>query len=62
VELEDPSGERRNCGTQFPDHPVCHELPSDYTYHSVQQALNAVKQRLGAEVPYRLVGLPVAHE
>jgi hypothetical protein len=46
---EDPSGERRNCRTQLPGHPVCQDLPGDYTYHSVQQALNAMKQRLGAK-------------
>jgi len=49
VDLGDPAGERRNCSTQLPDHPVCHDLPGDYTYHSVQQALNAMKQRLGAK-------------
>jgi hypothetical protein len=46
---EDPSGERRNCRTELPDHPVCQDLPKDYTYHSYQQALDMVKQRLGAK-------------
>jgi hypothetical protein len=46
---DDPSGGRRTCEAEFPDHPVCHELPEDYSYHSVQQALSAMKQRLGVK-------------
>jgi hypothetical protein len=49
VDPEDPSGERRSCATQLPDHPVCQDLPEDYTYHSAQQALNAMKLRLGSK-------------
>jgi len=49
VDPEDPSGERRNCGTELPDHPVCQDLPEDYSYHSAQQALNAMKLKLGSK-------------
>jgi hypothetical protein len=49
VDSKDPSGQRRNCSATFPDHPVCQDLPEDYTYHSVQQALHAMKLRLGTK-------------
>ncbi|HVG61037.1 MAG TPA: hypothetical protein VNA24_20930 [Hyalangium sp.] len=49
VDPEDPSGERRKCGTELPNHPVCQDLPENYTYHSAQQALDAMKQRLGVK-------------
>lgn len=45
----DPSTERRTCDTEFPTYPTCHGLPEEYAYHSVQQALSAMKQRLGAK-------------
>jgi hypothetical protein len=46
---DDPSGERRTCWTELPDHPVCQQLPEEYTFHSARQALEAMKQRLGAK-------------
>jgi len=49
VDPEDPSGERRACDTELPEYPVCQDLPKDYTYHSHQQALDSLKQRLGAK-------------
>ncbi len=49
VTPEEPPGERRTCATAFPSHPTCHELPEEYTYHGVQQALNAMKEKLGAK-------------
>lgn len=49
VDPEDPSGERRSCSEELPNYPVCQDLPEEYTYHSVQQALGAMKQRLGAK-------------
>lgn len=49
VDPEDPSGERRNCSRELPNHPVCQELPDNYTFHSAQQALDAMKQRLGVK-------------
>lgn len=41
-----PSSERRTCWTELPDHPVCQQLPEEYTFHSARQALEAMKQRL----------------
>lgn len=49
VDPEDPSGERRNCGTALPNHPVCQDLPENYTYHSAHQALGVMKQSLGVK-------------
>lgn len=43
---DDPSGERRMCWTKLPDHPVCQQLPGEYTFHSARQALEAMKQRM----------------
>jgi hypothetical protein len=49
VDPEDPSGERRSCREESPSYPVCQDLPQDYSYHSVQQALNAMKLKLGVK-------------
>lgn len=49
VDPDDPSGERRACDTQLPGYPVCQELPADYSYHSHQQALESMRQRLGTK-------------
>ena len=46
---EDPSGERRTCAAEFPVYPTCQELPEEYTYPGAQQALEAMKQRLGTK-------------
>jgi hypothetical protein len=43
---DDPSRDRRTCWTELPDHPVCQQLPSEYSFHSARQALEAMKQRL----------------
>ncbi|KFE68538.1 hypothetical protein [Hyalangium minutum] len=47
--VEDPSGQRRNCGEKLPDYPVCQDLPAGYAFHSAQQALNAMKLRLDSK-------------
>jgi hypothetical protein len=41
--------QRRTCETEMPDIPVCRELPDEYFFHSPRQALEAMKQRLGAK-------------
>jgi hypothetical protein len=46
---EEPSRERRTCWTELPGYPVCQQLPEEYTFHSARQALEAMKQRLGAK-------------
>jgi hypothetical protein len=47
VEAEDSSNEEQTCRSRHSDHPMCQALPEDYSHHSVQQALNAMKSRLG---------------
>jgi len=44
-----PSSERRTCWTELPNLPVCRALPEEYSFHSHRQALEAMKQRLGAK-------------
>ncbi len=44
-----PPHQRRDCRTELPDHPICRALPEEYAFHSAQQALAAMKQRLGAK-------------
>ena len=39
--------QKRTCATAFPEIPICDSLPSGYTFSSVTQALNALKQALG---------------
>jgi hypothetical protein len=46
---EEPASQRRTCSTELPNHPVCRELPEEYTFHSVRMALETMKQRLGAK-------------
>jgi hypothetical protein len=41
--------QRRTCGTEMPRYPVCRALPEEYVFHSPRQALEAMKQRLGAK-------------
>ena len=36
-----------SCGTKFPDHPLCGDLPEEYSFASPRLALEAMKQRLG---------------
>jgi hypothetical protein len=38
--------DRRTCATEMPDIPVCRELPDGYSFHSVRQALESMKQKL----------------
>lgn len=46
-EAEEP--QRRTCETEMPTYPTCRELPEEYSFHSPRQALEAMKQRLGAK-------------
>jgi hypothetical protein len=46
-EAEEP--QRRTCGTEMPIYPICRALPEEYSFHSSRQALEAMKQRLGAK-------------
>ena len=46
-EVEEP--QRRTCETEMPTYPICRELPEEYVFHSPRQALEAMKQRLGAK-------------
>jgi hypothetical protein len=46
-EIEEP--QRRTCETEMPAYPICRELPEEYVFHSPRQALEAMKQRLGAK-------------
>jgi hypothetical protein len=41
--------QRRTCETEMPTYPICRELPEEYVFHSSRQALEAMKQRLGAK-------------
>lgn len=41
--------QRRTCETEMPNHPLCRELPEEYSFHSPRQALEAMKQRLEAK-------------
>jgi len=41
--------QRRSCETEMPTYPVCRALPEEYVFHSSRQALEAMKQRLGAK-------------
>jgi hypothetical protein len=41
--------QRRTCATEMPLYPVCRALPEEYVFHSHRQALEALKQRLGAK-------------
>jgi hypothetical protein len=41
--------QRRSCATEMPTYPVCRALPEEYVFHSPRQALEAMKQRLGAK-------------
>ncbi|HEX8702972.1 MAG TPA: hypothetical protein VF815_29315 [Myxococcaceae bacterium] len=43
---DEPQAERRSCWTELPGHPVCQQLPEEYTFHSARQAFEAMKQRL----------------
>jgi hypothetical protein len=43
LEIEDT---QHSCATEMPEHPVCRELPQEYSFHSARQALEAMKQRL----------------
>jgi hypothetical protein len=47
LEREEPS--RRTCWTELPNYPVCQALPEEYSFHSHRQALEAMKQQLGAK-------------
>jgi hypothetical protein len=47
AQAEGSSNKERTCRSQYPDHPMCQALPEEYSHHSVQQALNAMKSRLG---------------
>lgn len=50
--LEDWEAEatqRRTCETEMPAYPLCRALPGEYVFHSPRQALEAMKQRLGAK-------------
>ncbi|WP_224368756.1 hypothetical protein [Hyalangium versicolor] len=40
--------QRRTCEREMPTYAICHELPEDYVFHSPRQAMDAMKQRLGA--------------
>jgi hypothetical protein len=44
---ESSSNEEQTCQSRYPDYPMCQALPEEYSHHSVQQALNAMKSRLG---------------
>jgi hypothetical protein len=46
-EAEEP--QRRTCETEMPTYPICRALPEEYVFHSPRQALEAIKQRLGAK-------------
>jgi len=46
-EAEEP--QRRTCETEMPTYPICRALPEEYVFHSPRQALEAMKQRLGAK-------------
>jgi hypothetical protein len=46
-EIEEP--QRRTCETEMPTYPMCRTLPEEYVFHSYRQALEAMKQRLGAK-------------
>jgi len=48
-EEPEPSSERRTCWTEMPNLPVCRALLEEYSFHSYRQALEAMKQRLGAK-------------
>lgn len=39
--------DRATCSSQFPSIKMCAALPEEYSFHSEQQALNAMKARLG---------------
>ncbi|QRK11929.1 hypothetical protein JQX13_18850 [Archangium violaceum] len=47
AEAESSSEEEQTCRSRHPDHPMCQTLPEAYSHHSAQQALNAMKSRLG---------------
>jgi hypothetical protein len=47
--VEDLSHPERTCSTEMPTYPTCRELPEEYVFHSPRQALEAMKQRLGAK-------------
>jgi hypothetical protein len=41
--------ERPPCEAELPGYPACRDLPEEYVFHSHSQALEAMKQRLGAK-------------
>jgi hypothetical protein len=47
--IEDSARQRRTCWTELPSHPVCHDLPEEYSFHSARQALEAMKLRLNVQ-------------
>lgn len=44
---EGPPRQAPSCETKYPNHPMCWDLPEEYTFASVRLALEAMKQRLG---------------
>lgn len=48
-QVDDLSHTERTCSTEMPTYPTCRELPEEYSFHSHRQALEAMKQRLGAK-------------
>lgn len=46
---EAEEAQRRTCESEMPNHPLCRELPEEYSFHSNRQALEAMKQQLGAK-------------
>lgn len=47
AEEEPPQESGRTCGLTFPTHPMCSELPGEYTFASSHAALDAMRRRLG---------------
>jgi hypothetical protein len=46
TEAKESSSRQPICRSEHPDHPVCQELPEEYSYHSTRQALEAMSSTL----------------
>ncbi len=44
-----PQEAERTCGSAFPDHPLCYDLPEEYDFTTHTAALEAMRNRLGTQ-------------